>query len=227
MVLSRGGAAGATWIFRLPGTGHAAPGGNYHYHFPPSCLLAQVPALSDGHSPQIGWAYDGFPIYGPYGAGGVEIRNCGSSGADATYPRPRRSLLLREILHGPPPRNIHVVAAAAPRPVPSDFGSDAAKTIANALRCSELGYPRRHCQDACGGYEGALPDVDDFEYRDPGGMGRGDAAAAMSRCGGRIATRRRGGSSAAAAEPRGSLQVPLLPHGQALGPRLAPQRPEA
>ena len=48
----------------------------------------------------------GFPIYGPRGPGGVEIRNCGASGADATY-----------------------------------------------------------CQDACGGYEGALPDVDAFEYR--------------------------------------------------------------
>ena len=29
---------------------------------PPSCLLAQLGDLSDGHSPQIGWALDGFPI---------------------------------------------------------------------------------------------------------------------------------------------------------------------
>ena len=44
--------------------GHAASG-DYHYHFPPSCLLAQADAdapLDGGHSPQIGWAQDGFPI---------------------------------------------------------------------------------------------------------------------------------------------------------------------
>ena len=67
--------------------GHAASG-NYHYHFPPSCLVAQANAqnpLSDGHSSQIGWAQDVFPIYGPLGPGGVEIRNCGSSGADEFY----------------------------------------------------------------------------------------------------------------------------------------------
>ena len=41
--------------------------------------------IAGGHSPQIGWAQDGFPIYGPLGPGGVEIRNCGTAGADATY----------------------------------------------------------------------------------------------------------------------------------------------
>ena len=75
----------AEWVSFDCCAGHSAPGGEYHYHFPPSCLLAQVAALSDGHSPQIGWALDGFPIYGPRGAGGVEIRNCGASGADATF----------------------------------------------------------------------------------------------------------------------------------------------
>ena len=59
---------------------------------PPSCLLAQADAdapvgttIANGHSPQIGWAQDGFPIYGPFGAGGVQIQNCGTAGADATY----------------------------------------------------------------------------------------------------------------------------------------------
>ena len=37
--------------------------GDYHYHFPPSCLETQIGAMSDGHSPQIGWSLDGFPIY--------------------------------------------------------------------------------------------------------------------------------------------------------------------
>ena len=41
--------------------GHAASGA-YHYHFPPSCLIAQIGDLTDGHSPQVGWSYDGFPI---------------------------------------------------------------------------------------------------------------------------------------------------------------------
>ena len=45
-------------------------------------------------------------IYGPLGPGGVEIRNCGASGAHATY-----------------------------------------------------------CQDVCGGYEGELPDIDNYKYR--------------------------------------------------------------
>ena len=77
----------AEWISFDCCTGHSTGDGLYHYHFPPSCLLAQAEADAplDGHSPQIGWAQDGFPIYGPLGPGGVEIRNCGASGADPTY----------------------------------------------------------------------------------------------------------------------------------------------
>ena len=45
--------------------GHAEPSGTYHYHTAPACLLDQLDDSndinSDGHSPQIGWAYDGFP----------------------------------------------------------------------------------------------------------------------------------------------------------------------
>ena len=46
-------------------SGHSELSGMYHYHFPPSCLLAQLDDYSDGHSPQIGWSLDGFPVYGP------------------------------------------------------------------------------------------------------------------------------------------------------------------
>jgi hypothetical protein len=56
--------------------GHAESTGDYHYHFPPSCLVYQATAINptiDGHSPQIGWAFDGFPIYGPIGADGVQL----------------------------------------------------------------------------------------------------------------------------------------------------------
>ena len=78
----------AEWISFDCCSGHSTGSGGYHYHFPPSCLIAQANKLAPiagGHSPQIGWAQDGFPIYGPLGPGGVEIRNCGASGAHPTY----------------------------------------------------------------------------------------------------------------------------------------------
>lgn len=66
-------------------SGHASGFGEYHYHFPPSGLLAKLPAFADGHSPQIGWSLDGFPIYGPKGPHGVSMRVCSNSGANSTY----------------------------------------------------------------------------------------------------------------------------------------------
>jgi hypothetical protein len=45
--------------------GHSQRTGDYHYHFPPSCLLSQATATKasagdvKGHSPQIGWSFDG------------------------------------------------------------------------------------------------------------------------------------------------------------------------
>lgn len=75
--------------------GHQPGGGNYHYHANPLCLRAQLndnlvtlrssrdgvsyAELSSGwhHSPILGWAMDGYPIYGPYGY---------TNPADATSP---------------------------------------------------------------------------------------------------------------------------------------------
>lgn len=60
-------------------SGHSQLTGNYHYHFPPSCLIKQAEArnpsygAAEGHSPQIGWAYDGFPVYGPLYIDGVSV----------------------------------------------------------------------------------------------------------------------------------------------------------
>ena len=57
--------ATAEWISFDCCSGHSSGTGGYHYHFPPSCLIAQANAdapISDGHSSQIGWAQDGFPI---------------------------------------------------------------------------------------------------------------------------------------------------------------------
>lgn len=44
--------------------GHPAPGGCYHNHVSPKCLYNST--LTTVHSPIIGYAFDGFPIYGAY-----------------------------------------------------------------------------------------------------------------------------------------------------------------
>ncbi|MFM8178779.1 MAG: YHYH protein, partial [Candidatus Kapaibacterium sp.] len=45
--------------------GHPAPGGEYHHHVNPTCLYDDTD--STHHSPIIGYAFDGYPIYGAYG----------------------------------------------------------------------------------------------------------------------------------------------------------------
>jgi len=71
-------------------SGHSAGnGGEYHYHIAPSCLLAQsgdheLVGAVNSHSPLIGWAFDGFPIYGPHGLEGSTIRSCSHADADST-----------------------------------------------------------------------------------------------------------------------------------------------
>jgi hypothetical protein len=44
--------------------GHAAQNGEYHHHVSPKCLYDSKD--SSKHSPIIGYAWDGFPIYGAY-----------------------------------------------------------------------------------------------------------------------------------------------------------------
>lgn len=46
------------------GNGHPQQQGQYHYHACPSSLYSDP---STSHSPIIGWAFDGYPIYGPFG----------------------------------------------------------------------------------------------------------------------------------------------------------------
>ena len=55
--------------------GHPQQTGVYHYHKYPSCVKS--PFSDDGrqHSPVIGFAWDGFPIYGPYEESGVMARD--------------------------------------------------------------------------------------------------------------------------------------------------------
>lgn len=75
--------------------GHQPPNGAYHHHASPTCLRAQlgdnvelVSSKRTGnvyreattalrHSPILGWSFDGYPIYGPYGYS--EARNASSA----------------------------------------------------------------------------------------------------------------------------------------------------
>ncbi len=45
--------------------GHPSGQGEYHHHVNPTCLYDDTDSLN--HSPIIGFAFDGFPIYGAYG----------------------------------------------------------------------------------------------------------------------------------------------------------------
>lgn len=47
--------------------GHVQPNGAYHYHGLPTGLLKRLGVTKDKHSPLVGWASDGFPIYARYG----------------------------------------------------------------------------------------------------------------------------------------------------------------
>ena len=45
--------------------GHPAPNGEYHHHVNPTCLYNDKDSTK--HSPIIGYAFDGYPVYGAYG----------------------------------------------------------------------------------------------------------------------------------------------------------------
>ena len=46
---------------------HVQPNGAYHYHSMPIGLIKNFSLKNESHSPLIGWAADGFPIYGSNG----------------------------------------------------------------------------------------------------------------------------------------------------------------
>jgi hypothetical protein len=51
--------------------GHAGRGDDYRYHASPSCMIAQM--ANAGDAAIIGWAFDGFPIYGDANPDGSTI----------------------------------------------------------------------------------------------------------------------------------------------------------
>lgn len=53
--------------------GHPAPGGQYHYHSDSPVCLDHGDAT--GHSPLVGYALDGFGVYGHYGTDGELVTN--------------------------------------------------------------------------------------------------------------------------------------------------------
>ena len=50
--------------------GHPDQMGRYHYHKYPTCINNPFHDIPGKHSSIIGWAFDGFPIYGPNGDDG-------------------------------------------------------------------------------------------------------------------------------------------------------------
>ncbi|MDC0230817.1 YHYH protein [Aureispira] len=46
------------------GNGHSEGTGTYHYHANPGVLYSEIDSI---HAPIIGFAFDGYPIYGPFG----------------------------------------------------------------------------------------------------------------------------------------------------------------
>ena len=54
------------------GMGHPQQSGVYHYHQQPVLLRKQLGDDGTHHSPLLGFAFDGFPVYGPYGYANVD-----------------------------------------------------------------------------------------------------------------------------------------------------------
>jgi len=53
--------------------GHAGRGDDYHYHVSPNCMIASMENKKD--STIIGWAYDGYPLYGDNNPDGSMVKN--------------------------------------------------------------------------------------------------------------------------------------------------------
>lgn len=59
--------------------GHPSPRAQYHYHKYPVCVKSPWADDGAGHSPLIGFANDGYPVYGPYESAGVLAKNDASN----------------------------------------------------------------------------------------------------------------------------------------------------
>ena len=64
---------------------HSQPDGSYHYHGTPNALFSNTP---EAESPVIGFAADGYPIFGTFFNDGTGIREAQSSYQLRSGPRP-------------------------------------------------------------------------------------------------------------------------------------------
>lgn len=67
--------AGAVTLGLDANYAHVQPTGAYHYHGLPWGLLKELNVKESAHSPIVGWAADGFPIYALYGYANAEDKN--------------------------------------------------------------------------------------------------------------------------------------------------------
>lgn len=65
--------------------GHVQPQGNYHYHGLPIGLMRRLGHETGDHSPLIGWAADGFPIYALFGYAEGEDSGSGVEEMTSSY----------------------------------------------------------------------------------------------------------------------------------------------
>jgi hypothetical protein len=63
--------------------GHPSPDNQYHYHKYPVCVKSPFSDEGKEHSPLIGWAFDGFGIYGPYESEGIMAKDSTSNPLNA------------------------------------------------------------------------------------------------------------------------------------------------
>ena len=63
--------------------GHPSPDNRYHYHKYPVCVNTPFVDKGETHSPIIGFALDGFPVYGPYESDGVMAKDVSTNPLDA------------------------------------------------------------------------------------------------------------------------------------------------
>ena len=71
--LDAGNRDAAAWEVQDACDGHPQQSGQYHYHSIPPCLNEDESKRK--HSKLVGWAFDGFPIYGKRGEDGEELAN--------------------------------------------------------------------------------------------------------------------------------------------------------
>ncbi len=55
--------------------GHPNPDNQYHYHKYPICINSPWADEGKAHSSLLGWAFDGYPLYGPYESEGVMAKD--------------------------------------------------------------------------------------------------------------------------------------------------------